>query len=423
MATANDLNAIIIGGGIAGPVAAMALQQAGVRATVYEAYGRPTSEVGSYLGVATNGIDALQAIDAREQVLAAGFPTAVNVLNSANGRRLGSVSNGGRLPDGTVAHTLKRAALSRVLRDEASNRGISIAHGKRMVAAEQTDDGRVVARFDDGTDARGDILVGCDGIQSVTRRIIDSAAPAGRYVGLTNFGGYTEGMSVEARPGQWHMLFGKRAFFGYVVDPSAGIVWFANVPRPPISGRERERTTTEQWTEQLVDLFSQDHSPAAEIIASGRLEFAADNTHDLPSVPKWRSGPMVIIGDAAHAPSPTSGQGASLAIEDAVVLAKCLRDVADIPTALATYEKLRRHRVERMVAHGARTSRNKTPGLLGRAFAGLLLPIVFRYLVTEQRLSWMYEHHIDWDSPVAATDPDSGRGSPGLRRSSDDQGG
>jgi len=70
---------------------------------------------------------------------------------------------------------------------------------------------------------------------------------------------------------------------------------------------------------------------------------------------------MVIIGDAAHAPSPTSGQGASMAAEDAVVLAKCLRDLPDIPRALAAYERLRRARVERIVAQGARTGRSKTP--------------------------------------------------------------
>jgi FAD-dependent urate hydroxylase len=398
--------ALVIGGGIAGPVTAMALQRAGVRATMYEAYKRPTGDVGSYLTVATNGIDALGAIDAREPVLTAGFPTASNVLLSATGKRLGTVSNGGRLPDGTVAHTIKRATLSRILREEAASRGIRIEHGKRLAMAEQTADGEVVARFDDGTDAKGDLLIGCDGIHSATRRIIDPNAPAGRYVGLTNFGGYTERMSLDAEPGKWHMVFGKHAFFGYVVDPSGGAVWFANVPRSPIGTEERATTTTEQWTQQLVDLFADDRGPAGELVASGRLEFAADNTHDLPSVPRWHSGPMVIVGDAAHAPSPTSGQGASMAIEDAVVLAKCLRDTTDIPAALGTYEEVRRDRVERIVAQGARTTRTKTPGPVGRALANILLPIVFKLFVTDKKLAWLYDHHIDWEAPVKANERD-----------------
>jgi 2-polyprenyl-6-methoxyphenol hydroxylase-like FAD-dependent oxidoreductase len=66
--------ALIIGGGVAGPVTAMALQRAGIDAVVYEAYPRTTEEVGSYLGLAANGLDALRAIDADKPVLAAGFP-------------------------------------------------------------------------------------------------------------------------------------------------------------------------------------------------------------------------------------------------------------------------------------------------------------------------------------------------------------
>ena len=109
---------------------------------------------------------------------------------------------------------------------------------------------------------------------------------------------------------------------------------------------------------------------------------------------------MVIIGDAAHAPSPTSGQGASMAAEDAVVLAKCLRDLPDIPQALAAYERLRRKRVERIVAQGARTNSSKTPGPVGRVVRDLLLPVVFKVLVTDRSQAWIYDHHVDWDAPA-----------------------
>ena len=109
---------------------------------------------------------------------------------------------------------------------------------------------------------------------------------------------------------------------------------------------------------------------------------------------------MVIVGDAAHAPSPTSGQGASMAAEDAVVLAKCLRDRPAVPEALAAYERLRRRRVERIVARGARTGSAKTPGRVGRVLRDLTLPLVFKLLVTERSMAWIYDHHIDWDAPV-----------------------
>ena len=398
---------LIIGGGVAGPVTAMALQRAGIDAVVYDAHAPTDGEVGSYLTVATNGIDALRAIDADEGVLAAGFPTPTNVLWSGSGRRLGAVSNGGVLPDGTTAHTIKRARLYRALHQQAAARGVRIEYGRRLIDAQVTPGG-VTARFADGATAAGDLLVGADGVPSATRAIIDPAAPGPRYVGLVNFGGYTPDSAGPAGitdTGTWHMIFGRQAFFGYVVDPAGGTVWFANVPRPAVSAAERAATSDEQWRGQLLELFADDRGPAADLIAAGRLELAADNTHDLPQVPTWHRGPMVIIGDAAHAPSPSSGQGASMAAEDAVVLAKALRDLPDLPRALDAYERLRRRRVERIVAQGARSSSSKTPGPVGRFLRDLLLPVVFRFLVTDRSLAWMYDHHIDWDTPTRQSDP------------------
>jgi FAD-dependent urate hydroxylase len=394
------VKALIAGGGIAGPVTAMALRRAGVEAVVYEAHVPGTGDAGSYLTVATNGLDALRAIDADRRVLAAGFPTPSNVLVSATGRRLGVVSNGGRLADGTVAHTIKRARLYRALHDEAAARGIRTEYGRRLVGAEVTAGGGVAAAFDDGTRATGDLLVGADGVHSATRRLLDPAAPAPRYVGLVNFGGYTPGSAGSTEPGAWHMIFGRRAFFGYVVDPDGGTVWFANVPRPAVTAAERAATSAERWQRQLVELFAADHGPASHLIAAGSLELAGDSTHDLPSVPTWHRGPMVIVGDAAHAPSPSSGQGASMAAEDAVVLAQCLRDLPEVPQALAAYERLRRSRVERIVAQGARTGSAKTPGPVGRVLRDLALPLVFRFLVTDRSTAWVYDHHIEWAAPV-----------------------
>jgi FAD-dependent urate hydroxylase len=392
--------ALIVGGGVAGPTTAMALQRAGIDAVVYEAYPPSTEEVGSYLTIATNGIDALRAIDAHWPVQAAGFPTPSNVLWSGSGRRLGTVSNGGRRPDGTVAHTIKRARLYRALHRQAVERGIPFEFGKRLVDAGTGTGGGVVARFEDGTEATGDLLVGADGVHSTARRLIDPTAPDGRYVGLVNFGGYTSDAAVAAEPGVWHMVFGRRSFFGYVLDPAGGAVWFANVPRTKVSVAERAATTDEEWQRQLIDLFASDRGPAAELIAAGLLELAADNTHDLPRVPTWHRGPMIVIGDAVHAPSPTSGQGASMAAEDGVVLARCLRDLPDIPRALAAYERLRRRRVERIVTQGARTGSAKTQGPVGRVVRDLMLPLVFRFLVTDKSQAWIYDHHIDWDAPV-----------------------
>jgi 2-polyprenyl-6-methoxyphenol hydroxylase-like FAD-dependent oxidoreductase len=391
--------ALIIGGGIAGPVTGMALERAGIESVVYEAY-RETADVGSYLTVATNGLDALRAIDADRPVVSEGFATPEIVLRSGTGKVLGRVPTGGRLPDGTRTQTVKRPRLHRVLREEARRRGVAIEHGKRLVDVERVPGGGVLACFEDGTQAAGDLLVGADGVHSTVRRVIDADAPGGRYVGLVNFGGYTPGASLDAEPGIWHMIFGRRAFFGYVLDPSGGVVWFANVPRPEVGDDERAATTSQEWTRRLIELFAPDRGPAGDLISAGDLELAGDNTFDLASVPTWHEGSMIIVGDAAHAPASTSGQGASMAMEDGVLLAKCLRDRPDSREAFAAFDRLRRKRVERIVKHGARGSSNKTPGPVARVARDLMLPLLFKVFVTPKSLAWIYDHHVDWASAV-----------------------
>lgn len=392
--------AIIIGAGVAGPVTAMAMQRAGIEPVVYEAYPQQPDEVGSYFTVSTNGLDALLAIDALQIATSIGFPTHLNVLWNQAGRPLGTIPLGAPLSDGTASQTIKRARLSRALQDEAIRRGVPFEFGTRLADATATPDGRVVARFVDGSQATGDLLVGADGVQSVTRRIIDPSAPNGRYLGLTNFGGYTKNAALRDEPGAWHLIFGKRAFFGYNIDPDGGVVWFANVPRAEITGAERASTDLESWKQQLLEVFAGDHGPATDLILRGELELAGDNTYDLPHVPVWHRGPMIVIGDAAHAPSPSSGQGASMAMEDAVVLAKALRDLPDTSQAFAAYEHLRRDRVEKIVAYGARSSSSKTPGPVGRLLRDAMLRVVFRFVVTEKSLAWMYDYRVGWARPI-----------------------
>jgi FAD-dependent urate hydroxylase len=393
--------ALIVGGGVGGPVTAMALRQAGIDSVVYEAYAGGADDAGSFLTFASNGLDALRTIDAHHLVLSEGFPTPRMTIQSGSGKRLGDVPNGGTLPDGTVSQTLKRADLYRALRDEAVRRGARVEYGKRLVDAETTLGG-IVARFEDGTEAEGDFLIGADGIHSRTRRIIDPLAPDARYVPVLNIGGYARGVTVQAEPGTFRMVFGKRAFFGYAAHPSGEIWWFANPPRvDEPTGAELAAIGTEQWRALLMDLFAGDASPAVEIIRSTPGRLAGWATYDLPSVPTWHRGSMIIIGDAAHATAPSSGQGASMAIEDAVVLARCLRDLPNTEQAFVLYERLRRDRVERIVAHGARTSNSKAAGPVARVLRDLMMPLILKRVASGDSLTWMHDYHIEWNGKVA----------------------
>ena len=394
--------ALIVGGGVAGPVAAMALQRAGIDSVVYEAYTGGADDAGAFLTFASNGLDALRAIDAHNLVVDKGFPTPRMEIQSGTGKHLGVVPNGGMLSDGTVSQTLRRADLYRTLRDEALRRGARVEYGKRLVDAGITPDGGVVARFEDGSEDEGDLLIGADGIHSRTRRIIDPAAPGARYIPVLNIGGYASDVRVPADPGTFRMIFGKRAFFGYAVHPSGEVWWFANPPRSDEPSKtELAAISTEQWRKMLTDLFTGDDTPAVEIVSATPGELSGWATYDLPSVPTWRRGPMIIIGDAAHATAPSSGQGASMAIEDAIVLARCLRDLPDTRGAFAAYERLRRRRVERIVAHGARTSNSKAAGPVGRVLRDLMMPAILKRVANGGSLAWMHDYHIDWNENVA----------------------
>ena len=172
----------------------------------------------------------------------------------------------------------------------------------------------------------------------------------------------------------------------------------------------------EQWRHQLADLLADDAGPAAELVRTGTLELAGDNTYDLPHVPTWSRGAMMIIGDAAHAPSPSSGQGASMALEDAVVLAQSLRDCVNSgghPSPGTMFGPTGSPRASRpMSGHGGTgwngsslpalgAAAPRFPDPLGRRLQEAALRLVFRYAVTEEKTAWMSGHRIDWDARVA----------------------
>jgi FAD-dependent urate hydroxylase len=388
-------SATIIGGGVAGPVTAIALQKAGIDATIYEAYDRGADGVGAFLTLAVNGIAALGTLDLHTLVRDKGFATPR--MSIGMGRRtMATFGFGAALPDGTSTQTITRADLYGVLRDEAVRRGIPVEYGKRLVTASPEEDG-VTATFADGTTAHADLLVGADGLRSTVRTIIDPNAPAPRYVPLLNTGGYAKGLRLPAEPGEMNMVFGRACFYAYIVHPDGDVWWFAN-PRQP-KELSREELTATPWRERLLEMFAEEDGPARDLVEATEELYAGWSTYDFPTVPTWHRDRMIIVGDAAHATSPASGQGASMAIEDAVTLAKCLRDADGVPEAFTRYESLRRKRVERVVAQGKRNGNGKSLGPVARH----LLPLFFKlYKPSEESMNWMYGHRIDWNTRTAA---------------------
>ena len=152
----------------------------------------------------------------------------------------------------------------------------------------------------------------------------------------------------------------------------------------------------------LVDLFAEDDSPAAEIIHATPGKLSGWATYDLPSVPTWHRGSMIVIGDAAHATAPSSGQGASMAIEDAVVLARCLRDLPEIPHAHSPP-------TSGYAASGwsasSRTGRGRATAKpqvrSARVIRDLMMPMILKRVANGGSLAWMHDYRIVWDEKVA----------------------
>ncbi len=391
------MEAIVIGGGIGGPITAMALERVGIRAVVYEAHDGPADSLGLFLGLGVNGMRVLRHLDLLDPVMRADIvPTSDMVFSSWTGKRLGVVSNGWLDPK-TPSITLMRGVLQRVLAEEANARGIRIHYGKRFTDyAEQ--DGRVVARFDDGSETEGDILIGADGIRSRVRAAMTPGGVEPSFTGLINLGGVVPDSRMPATTGAMHMVWGRRAFFGYTVRPGGEAWWFANVgsDQEP-DRRELAAVPSEQWKQRLRNLFLDDPDFIMELIDATQ-EIGAHPIHDMPSLRRWYRDGAVLMGDAAHAVSPSAGQGASMAMEDALVLAQCLRGAAAPRCAFTRYEELRRPRTERIVATGRRRGTYKAPkSRVAVTLRDLLMPLVFRLFVTEKSMSWIHDYQVPWE--------------------------
>lgn len=407
-APATPLNVLIIGSGIAGPVLAMTLLRLGHTVTIYE---RGTSGGDSYRGAwitfQANGMDALRAIDASGTIEEIGYVLDTISFVNGSGRSLGAMPMAAPREDGTKSRIMRRSDLFVALANAAAKRGAKVEYEKELVDAETLSNGQVKASFKDGTSAIGDLLVGADGIHSRVRTLIDAHAATPRYVPVLNTGGYIPNFSLDTPPETMTMQFGTRCFFGWCATPDGGAVWFANPPlaEEPARGVLSGKSDAE-WRKWLHELHGDDAGPADKLIDSAVGPLSGWATYDLPAVNKWHNGSMVIIGDAAHATSPSSGQGASMAIEDAVILGKCVRDCPTTQSALDTFVSLRKERVEKIVAYGARSANSKAAGPIARVFRDLLLPWVFWYAARDggKGMQWLQGYHIDWDEKVVPVD-------------------
>ncbi|GGL98641.1 FAD-dependent oxidoreductase [Nakamurella endophytica] len=395
--------ALVIGGGIAGPVTATALARAGIRATVHEAYPEVSNGIGSALALAPNGLAALDILGAGDAVRAAGLPITESSM-SIGGRTVPVPAPEGLEP----LRMIDRGRLHGALHDTARAAGVRYEFGRQLVSVDEYPD-RVTARFADGSQATADILIGADGVRSTVRRIIDPGAPDAGSTGLLGFGALVDA-DIPGGPGTMTFAFGRRAYYLYWKTVDGRTAWGVNLPSADhLSLRQAREIPAGEWLARIRETYRGDEPGEALAHATtARTLEVLGAIHIMPPVPHWYRDRLVLVGDAVHAPSNSTGQGASLAIESSIELARCLRDLPDPAAAFEEYERLRRDRVERITRRGARMNHTKTPGPVGRGLLRFLMPLAIRAMSPERTQGWIQRHRIDWDARVRPLSAEAG---------------
>jgi len=326
---------LIVGGGIAGLALARMLARIGVSPEVIERepVWRPAG-TGMYLP--GNATRALRALGLDAQVACRSVEIPRQRFCDHRGRLLCEVDVAAFWRPVGPCLAIHRAELHQLLLEATGD--VPIRLGQAVARVTQRDGG-VSIECSDGTSGDYDLLVAADGINSAVRRLTIQPAPVTRPVGQVGW------RFVAARPPEvttWSVMLGRRTAFLTLPISDDRVYCYCDVvlPRDP-DGAERAPA------ERLTQLYSEFADPATTLLDN--LDDAADihvSVIEEVALDCWVRDHIVLIGDAAHATSPNLAQGVAMALEDALVLAHCLRDIRAIPDALAAFEARRRPRTD-----------------------------------------------------------------------------
>ena len=353
---------VLVGGGVGGLTAAIALARRGVACVVLE-QAEAFREIGAGLQLAPNATRALAALGMADDLAAVGFaPLAAEVRDSAGGGLLLRTDLG----EAAVARwgapylQLHRADLQAMLLRHALALGVEVRTGARVEAVEQD---ATAARVQSacGT-AEGDAVVGCDGVHSRLRDALFGPTPA-RFAGQVAWRALVpaDRLAPGAVPPTAAVWTGRGRHLVHYFVRGGALVNLVGV----VDG---QAWTQESWSEPgdprtLATAFAGWPEPVADLLA------AVDTCwrwaiHDRAPLPRWSVGRIALLGDAAHPTAPFLAQGAGMAIEDACALAHHLCVGAPVPEALTAYAKARHARTARVRAWGATQWRAVPPAVV-----------------------------------------------------------
>ncbi len=348
----NDPTKVMVAGaGIGGLSAAIALRRAGFEVTVFERAAE-LREVGAGLLLAANAQKALGKLGLAETVARLGTPASAGEIRSWRGKELASIpASELERRVGAPSAAVHRADLQALLVRE-------VGEGTLRLGAEVTgfehDEGSVRVFLAGGGEDRGDILVGADGLRSKTRSALFGPEKP-RYAGYTAWRAVVEPKEELLPWGRGFESWGRGARFGCAHIGEGRVYWFATANAPE-GAKDGQPGSPAGPKATLLRLFKGWHRPIGQLIEATEEDaiLRTDIYDREPLGERWGEGTVTLLGDAAHPMTPNLGQGACQAVEDAVVLARCLREGRATADSLRRYERLRSGRVAMVVRRSRR---------------------------------------------------------------------
>ena len=332
----------VIGGGISGFCAAIALGRVGVDVEIFER-SAAIREIGAGLSLWPNATCALRELGLLDACSRASSRVQRILLRDPGGREWASVRiSGGETP----ALCLDRPALLSVLLAAVDPQRIHVDHECESVSLGLENGCKPSVHFKGGRTQEFDAVIGADGLGSVVRQFVTGQVERPVYRGYLIWRGVAQMLPAFYAEGNITEAWGKGERFGIMPIGEGKVCWYAT--------RNQPDTEPPQSKADILEHFRGWHPPIAEVIAA-TPESAIVRTPalDRPPIWNWARGPVVLIGDAAHPMTPNLGQGTCQAIEDSLVLSLLLAQHGSIEAAFRRFEKLRRARAAAIVL-GAR---------------------------------------------------------------------
>ena len=394
----NKKKIIIIGCGIAGPTLAMALQKCGIESTIYESQKSSVDNRGLFLYIGPNGVNILKTLEIEDKVRQQGYRCDKAIFEKHNGKTIAELNESEyESLYGSNSIVIKRATMQKIMREQAESRGIKIEWNKRLENITTNDEGKTTAHFEDKTFVSGDCILGCDGLHSRTRKIIMPDSPIPKFSGYVAAGAITQNHTKQPQ-NKLSFHFGKKAYMIYFVNSNNEAMWGVHWKVRSDALSDLKAISSEIWQRKIYDLFDKDVKHTRDFIKE-QSNLTKIPLYDIEFLPTWHKGLVCLVGDSAHATTPHAGQGASMAMESATILAKCMRDIPDIKEAFVKYQKIRKERAERMIALARRSGRMFTStNFIGKWFRNVMISVMMKRWST--KMDEVYGYKVNWNKKI-----------------------